>query len=114
MSLSKADILGMNDVVVASVKAWGGEVFVRSLKGWERDRFDQFVSNAREKKDFAHWRANLVSLCLCDESGKSMGFTEEEVEALSQKSACELDRVFDKCRELSGMTFKDVEDVEKN
>jgi hypothetical protein len=116
--LDKAGILAQEATKVETVQVpeWqdGASVCVRALRGWERDKFDQFGQDAREKKDLSHFRAKLVSLCLCDEGGKSLDFTEADMIALSNKSAAALDRVFDACRALSGMTRRDVEEVEKN
>jgi hypothetical protein len=116
MPLSKDAILSADDskIETVNVPEWGGTVCVRGLKGWERDRFDQFGSEAQEKKDLTHWRAKLVSLCLCDETGKSLDFSPDEMIALSGKSANALDRVFDACRRLSGLTKQDEDDAEKN
>ena len=118
MILDKAGILSPSKLAVQSVAVdeWqaGASVCVRALKGWERDKFDQFGQDAREKKDLSHFRAKLVSLCLCDEAGKSLDFTEADMIALSDKSAAALDRVFEVCRQLSGMTPQDVEEIEKN
>jgi hypothetical protein len=116
MPLSKDAILSADDAKVetVSVPEWGGDVCVRGLKGFERDRFDQWGSEARDKKDLTHWRAKLVSLCLCDESGKSLDFSVDEMVSLSGKCAEPLNRVFEVCRRLSGLTQADEDDVEKN
>lgn len=115
MLLTKEQILGANDLPVDRVKVpeWGGEVCVRSLMGWERDRIDIRMNGA----DKTHYRAATVAMAICDESGNAMGFTEDEVIALSNKSAAPLDRVFEAVCKLSGIGPKDIqaaEDAEKN
>jgi hypothetical protein len=114
--LDKAGILGADDVRIEKVPApeWGGAVCVRNLKGWERDQYDGFSAAGREKKDFTHFRAKLVSLSLCDESGKSLEFTEADMLALSNKSAAPLSRLYHTCLSLSGFTDEDAEALEKN
>jgi hypothetical protein len=116
MALSKDAILSADDskIETVNVPEWGGTVCVRGLKGWERDRFDQWGSEAREKKDLTHWRAKLVSLCLCDEAGKSLDFSPDEMVALSGKCAEPLNRVFDAARRMSGLTQADEDEAEKN
>lgn len=113
--LSKAQILAASDVKtqVVSVPEWGGSVTVRSLKGWERDQFDESQINS---KSVVHYRAKLVAKALCDETGNSLNFTEGEVLQLSDKNAAALDRVFDAARMLSGIgaDAKQVEAIEKN
>lgn len=113
--LSKAQILAASDVKTQSVSVpeWGGVVNVRSLKGWERDQFDESQMNA---KSVVHYRAKLVAKALCDESGNSLGFTDGEILQLSEKNAAALDRVFDAARKLSGIgaDAKEVENIEKN
>lgn len=118
MILDKAAIVAPETLRVETVPVpeWqaGASVCVRALRGWERDKFDQFGSEAQEKKDMSHWRAKLVSLSLCDEGGKSLDFTEADMLALSNRSAAALNRVFDVCRKLSGLTIEDVKEAEKN
>jgi hypothetical protein len=99
MPLSKDAILSADDAKVetVSVPEWGGDVCVRGLKGFERDRFDQWGSEARDKKDL-----------------KSLDFSVDEMVSLSGKCAEPLNRVFEVCRRLSGLTQADEDDVEKN
>jgi hypothetical protein len=114
--LDKAGILGACDLKIETVPVpeWGGEVCVRNLGGWERDQYDSWSSAAREKKDFTHARARLVSVSLCDESGKSLDFTEADMLALSKKNAAPLSRLYDLCLVLSGFTTEDAKALEKN
>ncbi len=118
MILDKAGILGASDLRVEKVPVpeWGkgAEVCVRNLIGWERDQYDTFASNAREKKDYTHARAQLVSVSLCDEAGKSLEFSKADMLALSNKSAAPLSRLYDVCLRLSGFAAEDVKELEKN
>jgi ApbE superfamily uncharacterized protein (UPF0280 family) len=111
--LDKAQILGADDLKIETVPVpeWGGTVCVRNLRGWERDKFDQDVGGAVDK---THARAKLVSMALCDKSGASLGFTEEDAIALSDKSAAPLDRLFVVVCKSSGIGKQDVEELEKN
>lgn len=111
--LSKEQILAADDVKVVKVAVpeWGGEVCVRGMKGWQRDQLDQWAADG---KDLTHYRARVVAQALCDEKGAPLGFTEDDITALSDKCAGPLNRVFDIARSLSGIGATDVEDVEKN
>lgn len=116
MILDKAGILAADDGKIEKVPVpeWGGDVCVRNLAGWERDKCDNWGAVAREKKDLTHSRAMLVSMSLCDESGKSLDFTEADMLALSKKSGAPLDRLYDVCLRLSGFTANDAKALEKN
>jgi hypothetical protein len=113
--LGKAEILGADDLRIEKVPVpeWGGDVCVRNLHGWERDKHDEFVQEAQEKKDYTHSRARLVSVSLCDETGKSLGFTEADMLALSNKNAAPLDRLYKACVRLS-FSGGDAKELEKN
>lgn len=118
MILDKAAILAADDLRIekVSVPEWkaGASVCVRNLKGWQRDQYDKFSMEAREKKDFTHTRAKLVSISLCDEKGEFLNFTEAEMLALSEKSAAPLSRLYHACLLLSGFTDDDAKELEKN
>lgn len=103
--LSKAQILDADDLPTEDVKVpeWGGEVRVRGLTGTERDRFEFQVAAARKDNRQIEIRAAYAGRCMVDESGKRL-FEDKELAALGRKSGAVLDRIFDKVRELSGMT----------
>jgi hypothetical protein len=113
--LDKAQILGADDLKIETVPVpeWGGTVCVRNLRGWERDKHDEFVQEAQEKRDYTHSRARLVSVSLCDETGKSLDFTEADMLALSDKNAAPLDRLYKACVRLS-YSGGDAKELEKN
>ena len=116
MILDKAGILGADDLRIekVSVPEWGGEVCVRNLHGWQRDKCDEFIQAAQESKNFAHSRARLVAVSLCDEAGKSLDFTDADMLALSNKSAAPLSRLYSVCLKLSGFSGADAKELEKN
>lgn len=111
--LSKQAILAANDQKIEqhAVPEWGGEVCIRNLRGWERDKFDQDISSSKDK---VHGRAKLVAMCLCDKEGRSLEFTKEDILELSSKNAAPLTRLFEACCELSGLTKRRSEEEEKN
>ncbi len=115
MTLSKKDILTADDLKreIVPVPEWGGDVWVRGMNGAERDKFESGIVEMRGKEqtlNMANVRAKLASLTLCDEEGKRL-FSEQDVQALSQKSATALQRVFSVAQRLSGIGDDDVEEL---
>lgn len=116
--LTRDDILQAPDIQKETVEVpeWGGSVLVRGMTGLERDNFEQELVTRKGKHTSFNWsnvRAKTVALCVIDENGRRM-FSDSDVEALGQKSAAGLERVFDVARRLSGLSDSDVEELEKN
>jgi hypothetical protein len=116
--LSREDILDVDDKVYEDIEVpeWGGEVRVRGMSGTQRDDYEASIlqQNGSDRKvNLANARAKLVARCLVDADGRLL-FSADDVRALGRKSARALERVFDKARELSGMTEKDVETLAEN
>lgn len=98
------------------VPEWGGEVWVKALTGTERDAFEASSIVQRDKShevNLRDIRARLCSFAICDEAGKRL-FGAGDIEALGKKSAAALTRVYEVAERLSGLTKKDVEELEKN
>jgi len=116
--LDKKTILNADDLPreKVSVPQWGGDVFVRTLTGAERDAFEQScVSNKGKSKDInlVNIRARLCVLCICEENGMRL-FNAKDVEALGKKSAAALDLLFSVAQRLNGLGNEDVEDLVGN
>ncbi len=113
--LNKKDILEIADIKtqLVPVPEWGGEVYVKGLNGAERDKFESSMIEQRGKErsvNMANIRAKLASMSICDESGKRL-FSEADVQALSQKSATALQRIFVVAQKLSGIGDDDVAEL---
>lgn len=110
--LTKDAILGADDLPSedVEVKEWGGTVRVRGLTATERDRFEFSLAASKDKPDQTEVRAQVVGRCLVDGDGKRL-FTDKELSKLGAKNAAPVDRLFDKVRELSGMSDRAVEDA---
>lgn len=113
--LSRAQILEVNDLTTEDVEVpeWGGTVRVKTLRGRERDEFEKSTvirkgNNVRQNMD--NFRAKLIALCAVDEDGVAL-FASRDVHGLGLKSAAALERVFEVCTRLNGMTKKDIEDL---
>lgn len=114
--LSKDAILSADDRRYAEVNVpeWGGSVRLRSLSGTERDRFEasfQETKGKAAKDNMENFRARLVALCAVDEEGKLLFSNRQEVILLGNKSVAALQRLFDKCNEMNGISEQDVEEL---
>jgi len=127
MVLDAQQILTAQDlgVVLVDVPEWGGQVFVRMVNGQERDEFEarqlhqnQHVDAEEDSEDayvqrLANFRARLAALTISDKNGKPL-FTADQAEALGEKNAAALCRVYNVACELNGFTQADVGELVKN
>lgn len=116
--LTREAILQAVDLLTEDVEVpeWGGIVRVRGLTGAERDRFEGSVVQVKGRKaamNLHNLRARLVALTAIDEDGERL-FSSKDVEALGEKSAAALERVFSAAQRLSGLSDEDVEELTKN
>lgn len=110
--LTKEAILNSEDVETRDlhIKEWGGTVRLRSLRGWERDQFEQEVTGGPGK---VNARARLCALVLIDEQGNQI-FTPGDVKALGQKNASSLEAIFDAALKMNGLAKDSQEELAKN
>lgn len=113
--LSRDQILNADDrkTVEVDVPEWGGTVLVRSLTGAERDKFEASMlemKNGKQRQNFDNFRARLVSMCLVNEAGELI-FNSSDLKMLGNKSTAALQRVFNKCNEINGLSDADVEEL---
>lgn len=108
MALSKSAILLAGDVKLdkVNVPEWGGDVFIKTITGLDRDRFEDGYSEQRMK----NFRSRFLVLTLCDEKGERL-FTDAEVEELGRKSSLVLNRLFEKAWSLNAFTNEAIEDL---
>ena len=117
-TLGRDAILGASDRKIERVEVpeWGGCVFVRTLRAFERDAFEASMFKGRGKnrtENLENLRARLVVLAACETGGARL-FDDADVKALGDKSAAPLDRVFGAAQRLNGMTTEDVEEMVGN
>ena len=113
--LKRDDILQADDIKLelVPVPEWDGDVYVKGMTGAERDKFEGslVIMRGKDKQiNMSNIRAKLASMTICDENGKRL-FNENDVQALSQKSAAALQRVFEVAQKLSGISDEDVEEL---
>jgi hypothetical protein len=115
VDLTTADqILGVQDYKIKRVPIpeWGGHVYVRTLTGEQRDRFEtRTMLGAEASRE--NVRAKFLVEALCDKDGNSV-FTPEQVDALGKKSAAGLTRAYNAAADLSVLSDEDLEDLAKN
>ena len=98
------------------VPLWGGTVLLQGMSAVERDAFD--AETYRDPNaDIGDWRANfrarLCVRCVVDAEGNRI-LTDSDAERLGKAPGAVVDRLFEVGRRLSGLTEKDVEELEKN
>ena len=108
--LSCGQILNADDrkYAIVSVPEWGGEVRIRSLSTAERGTIDTVLLNSRHEL-----RQRLCQLTICDEVGELI-FQPVHIVKLAEKSGEAMERVAEASWKLSGISGRDVEELEKN
>ncbi len=119
--LSADDILNANDVIIewCPVPEWGngkGGVYVRSLQGSELDDYQGSLlkrdSKGKQIVTYNNMRAKLAVRTICNKDGKLL-FNEFQVDLLASKNAAGLSRVFEVASRLSGLSEKDIKEMEE-
>lgn len=112
--LTKAEILGADDLgrEQVDVPEWGGHLWVRTLSGEERESFETSMMTIDKKGKrelrIRNMRSGLVARAACTEDGVRI-FTDDDIRALSGKSAAALERVYVVAARLSGLSPEDEE-----
>lgn len=110
--LNRDAILGADDSEFRDVEVpeWGGTVRIKSITGAQRDAFEASLREGKGKNadvNLRNMRAKLIIMCAVDEHGSKL-FTQEDLRKLGSKNAKPLDRLFDACTQMIGMTEDDV------
>ena len=116
--LTKDAILKAEDLErkLVTVKEWGGDVYVRSMTAAERDDWEAGLMASKTedaKSNLRNLRARLTVICVVDEAGNRL-FSDADAEALGQKSARAVDRIFSAAARLNALSSRDVEDLAGN
>lgn len=113
--LTKEAILGANDVEVREVEVpeWGGIICVRGMTGRERQKYEESLQGKKGQINTRYALEKLVALCAVDKDGNRL-FSDDDIAALSKKSAKALMRVAAVATELSGLTKEDMEEMVEN
>lgn len=113
--LSRDAILKADDIKreLVEVKDWGGSVYVKAMTGAERDKFeeDSLVRRGKRREtNLLNFRARLVVRTVVGDDGKRL-FADDDADALGEKSAAVLDRLYDVAARLSGISDEDVNEL---
>ncbi|WP_433699102.1 hypothetical protein [Nocardiopsis sp. CA-288880] len=112
--LGRDAILSADDRLydTVAVPEWGGKVRIRSLTGTERDRFEADVAGNGKKLRLDNVRSKFVAKCIIDAKGNQVfSSSGADIAALGKKNASALNRVFEACQKLSGLTDEDVDEL---
>jgi len=113
--LSREAILNSDDLPreLVHVPEWGGDVYVSTLNGTQRDAFEQSITGKKNKMNLDNVRARFAVLTLVDEQGNRL-FEDGDAKALGEKSASALDRVFGVAQRLNGFSDSDARELAGN
>jgi hypothetical protein len=109
MALSKTAILAAKDTKLSdpvSVPEWGGDVFVKTLTGTERDAFEDAYAENKMKA----FRCRFLVLTLCDDKGQRL-FEDADVAELGKKSSVVINRLFEAAWKHNAFTNEAVESL---
>lgn len=108
MALNKAAILAANDFKLEKVPVpeWGDDVYVKTITGLDRDRFEDGYAEQKMK----NFRTRFLVLTLCDDKGERL-FADSETDELGKKSSLVINRLFDKAWSLNAFTNEAVEEL---
>lgn len=113
----RRQILAIDDRPLVPVKAWGLQLYVRPLTNRQRAELERAVvrnpGTKRQEIDTRGFNERLVVYGTCDENGNPI-FTEEDVAALSAKSAKEVSALAETILEISGMGRDSNESLKDN
>jgi len=110
--LTKEQILSKRELDHQDVECFGGTVRVRAMTAAAKDRFEQLYAAKSKKGIIPNLRAFFLVHCIVDEKGELM-FGLEDVDALGEQGAAEIDKLFEVAQKLSGLTAEDEETLKK-
>ena len=119
MTLTREQILEAKDIQMKKINVpeWGGDIYVKGLSGIANEKFQESIIEIKEdgkrKVTYKYMRAKLLALTICDENGNLL-FSEEDIEALDNKSSYVLSIIYETAQRLSGLTKGDIENLRKN
>lgn len=113
-TLTRDQILDADDLAIEGpieIEEWDGEVYLREMSAKEREEYENEVVTGDPQDpevNTEHMRARLLVRALCDEDGERL-FETDDMEALSERSADVLGRLFERAQRLSGLAPDQME-----
>lgn len=114
-AMTREDILkagGQPKVQQVEVPEWGGTVCIRVMSVGERDQYENDWVRSKTT-GLTNFRTKFLVRCLCDESGRPL-FGERDVQALAEKDASVMSRLWDIAMSANALKSGDVEELAKN
>lgn len=113
--LTRSQILDAKDIAteVVPVPEWGGSVKVRGFTGAARDELEaRFTDDTgqMDREKYRLFRAWFAAHSIVDDKGARV-FSEADIEALGDKSAIALQRVFDAASRLSAVDAETMDGI---
>lgn len=116
-NLTKDAILSASDIPAPeriTVPEWGGDVYVRTMTGEERDSYITAVfGTSGKERNMRNATAQLLARTLCDEKGNRI-FSDGDAAALGRKSSAVLGPLFAAASRLNGLSKADMEEIVGN
>lgn len=121
-------ILNADDILVeeVSIPEWNTSVFVRGLTAPERDAYEasfrkeikrlrkgKTVTETKFSMDNARVKLAVLSICK-SKTDLTRVFSDDDIPAVSKKSAVALNRVFEVAARLAGITTEDMDELAGN
>lgn len=108
--LNRDNILNSKDITTEKldVPEWGGEVHIKVMTSKQRDAYEEFFTSDKR----TNMRARLAALTVCNPDGVLV-FNNGDIEALGEKSALALSRVFNVAMRMNGYDDKEIDELEK-
>jgi len=116
--LTRKEILETKDFRLEPVEVpeWGGVVYVKTMSGEERDRFEDELIKRRDDKtgipsSVVGLKVLIVSLTACDAEGKRLFGGDGDEKKLAAKSAAAIDRLWEVAQKMSHLSDEAVEEL---
>jgi hypothetical protein len=115
MSL-REKILNIEDIQeqIVDVPKWGVKILVRELNGKQRDKIMQNAVDAKGNINFEKMHSEAIIAACYDPETKEKLFEESDRDQLMEKSSIALDTLYNVIAEMSGLSKKSEETIEKN
>jgi len=99
------------------IPEWKTYMNVKALTARERDDYEASLVQGKGKNrdvNVRYARAKLVQRTAVEGDGKTLIFKPTDIEALGEKNAAALDRIFEVAQRLAGIAEEDLEELVGN
>jgi hypothetical protein len=117
--LTRKAILEADDAKMERVEVpeWNGFVFVRTMNGVERGRFEEetyYAKSADGKPDIARGKQRVCVYTCCDAEGNRL-FTEPgDIDKLGARDGSAINRIFDAAARINHLTETAIAELQGN